>query len=197
VTANPNPETLVGYASSWTVRAGGSIEFMVSAGTSSYQAEIIRVTGRGPQPDEQLPPLSFEPVPAEIGGSYPGTVHQTVSGSFGTTDAIDPSESGSGTVYAWIFPTLPELGRWQAIVTWLGADGQAALALGLTADGRPALRYRTEASSLLDGELVAKMPAANRQWQFVAASVDPGRGGRGGGGPPPARGARLAHHGER
>ena len=176
VTANPNPETLVGYASSWTVRAGGSIEFMVSAGTSSYQAEIIRVTGRGPQPDEQLPPLSFEPVPAEIGGSYPGTVHQTVSGSFGTTDAIDPSESGSGTVYAWIFPTLPELGRWQAIVTWLGDDGQAALALGLTADGRPAVRYRTEASSVLDGELVAKTPAATRQWQFVAASVDPATG---------------------
>jgi N,N-dimethylformamidase len=176
VTANPNPETLVGYASSWSVRAGGAIEFMVSAGTSSYQAEIIRVTGRGPQPDEQLPPLSFEPVPAEIGGSYPGTVHQTVSGSFGTTDAIDPSESGSGTVYAWIFPTLPELGRWQAIVTWLGTDGQAALALGLTADGRPAVRYRTEASLLLDGELVAKVPAATQQWQFVAASVDPATG---------------------
>ncbi len=176
MTANPNPETLVGYASSWTVRAGGSIEFMVSAGTSSYQAEIIRVTGRGPQPDEQLPPLSFEPVPAEIGGSYPGTVHQTVSGSFGTTDAIDPSESGSGTVYAWIFPTLPELGRWQAIVTWLGNDGQAALALGLTADGRPAVRYPTQASSFLNGELVAKMPAAARQWQFVAASVDPATG---------------------
>ena len=39
---------MTGYASGWSVRAGTVVEFMVSAGVPSYQAEIVRVTGRGP-----------------------------------------------------------------------------------------------------------------------------------------------------
>jgi N,N-dimethylformamidase len=180
VTASPDPQTLTGYASSWAVRAGSTIEFMVSAGAPSYQAEVVRVTGRGPQPDEEMPPLSFEAVPASVNGSYPGAVRQTVSGSYGAASALLPSESGAGCLYAWIYPTLPELGRWQTVVCWLGADGEPALTLGLTGDGRPALRYLTPgdgpASGLPAGELVADGPAAARQWQYVAASADPATG---------------------
>jgi N,N-dimethylformamidase len=180
VTASPDPQTLTGYASSWAVRAGSTIEFMVSAGAPSYQAEVVRVTGRGPQPDEEMPPLSFEPVPASVNGSYPGAVCQTVSGSYGTASALVPSESGAGCLYAWIYPTLPELGRWQTIVCWLGTDGEPALTLGLTGDGRPALRYRTPgdgpASGLPAGELVADRRVAARQWQYVAAGADPATG---------------------
>ncbi len=182
MTASPDPETLTGYASSWAVRAGDTIEFMVSAGVPSYEAEVVRVTGRGPLPDDELPPLSFERVRAEINGSYAGAVCQTVSGSFGATSEIEPSLSGSGSLYAWIYPTLPAAGRWQAIVTWQGADGEPALSLGLTADGRLALRYRTAArppsrnNPFPDGELVADEPVAARQWQYVAASSDPATG---------------------
>jgi N,N-dimethylformamidase len=178
VTASPNPETLTGYASSWAVRAGHTIEFMVSAGVPSYQAEIIRVTGRGPQPDDEIPPLSYEPVPSDINGAYPGRVCQTVSGSYGTVSDLEPAPSGSGTLYAWIYPTLPAAGRWQAIVTRSGTGGEPALSLGLTGDGRPALRYRTAAGQAaagapdLDGELIAAGPAAARRWHFVAASLD-------------------------
>ncbi len=185
MTASPDPETLTGYASSWAVRAGSTIEFMVSAGVLSYQAEVVRVTGRGPQPDDAMPPLSFERGPADINGSYPGSVCQTVSGSFGAADDIKPSQSGRGSLYAWIYPTLPAAGRWQAIVTWLGADGEPALALGLTADGRPALRYRTsclrsrsasQGGSLPDGELTVAAPVAERRWHYIAASADPATG---------------------
>ena len=190
MTGSPDPETLTGYASSWAVRAGDTIEFMVSAGAPSYRAEVVRVTGRGPQPDDEMPPLSCESVPADINGSYPGAVCQTVSGSFGATSEIEPSPSGSGSLYAWIYPTLPAAGRWQAIATWLGADDEPALSLGLTGDGRLALRYRTAGGSpsrggspapsesllpgdsLPDGELSATVPVAERRWQFVAASAD-------------------------
>ena len=182
MTGSPDPETLTGYASSWAVRAGNTIEFMVSAGAPSYQAEIIRVTGRGPQPDDEIPPLSFEPVPAEINGSYPGGVCQTVSGSFGTASEIEPSPSGSGSLYAWIYPTLPAAGRWQAVVTWASTDGEPALSLGLDGDGRPALRYRTPAGKPApgspgpDAELIAAAPAAARQWHYVAGSLDAATG---------------------
>jgi N,N-dimethylformamidase len=182
VTASPDPETLTGYASSWAVRAGNTIEFMVSAGVPRYQAEVIRVTGRGPQPDDEISPLSFERVQADINGAYPGGVCQTVSGSFGAASEIEPSPSGSGSLYAWIYPTLPAAGRWQAIATWTDTDEEPALSLGLTGDGRPALRYRTAGrpsgpgGSLPDGELIAAAPAVARQWQYVAASADPATG---------------------
>ena len=177
MTASPDPETLTGYASSWTVRAGATIEFMVSSGLPSYQAEVVRVTGRGPQPGDELPPLSFERIPASIDGSYPGTVCQTVSGSYGRSADLAPSASGSGSVYAWIYPTLPAAGRWQAIVSWLGTDDEPALSLGLTGDGRLAVRFRTaDGASALGGEIVAAGPVAERQWQFVAASADPATG---------------------
>ena len=182
MTASPDPETLTGYASSWAVRAGGTIEFMVSAGAPSYRAEVVRVTGRGPQPDDEVPPLRCESVPADINRSYPGAVCQTVSGSFGATSEIAPSPSGSGSLYAWIYPTLPAAGRWQAIATWLDSGDEPALALGLTGDGRLAMRYRTsgrsrsDSGSLPAGEFIADTPVAARRWQFVAASADPATG---------------------
>ena len=182
MTASPDPETLTGYASSWAARAGSTIEFMVSAGVPSYRAEVVRVTGRGPQPDDEVSPLSVELVPADINGSYPGAVCQTVSGSYGATGEIEPSRSGSGSLYAWIYPTLPAAGRWQAIATWLGTDDEPVLALGLTADGRLALRYRdagrspSESGGLPGGELVADAPVDAWCWQYVAASADPATG---------------------
>ena len=72
MTSSPDPETLTGYPSRWAVRAGDTIEFMISAGVPSYQAEVLRVTGRGPQPDEEAPPLSFERVRAE----HPEVIHR-------------------------------------------------------------------------------------------------------------------------
>ncbi len=159
----------MGYPSGWSVRSGHPVEFMVSAGVDSYQAEIIRVTGRGPRPDGDGPPLSYEHVPSEVDGTYAGTAHQTVSGSYAVTDAVEPSPAGDGSVCAWIYPTLPVLGRWQGIVTWLGSDGHAGLALGIGDSGQLALRYRRADGTA--GEISSTVPLAARQWHYVAGSV--------------------------
>jgi N,N-dimethylformamidase len=174
--AGPAPEIpLMGYASGWSVRAGSAISFMVSASVPSYQAEIIRVTGRGPRPDGGGPPLSFEPVPSDVDGTYPGVVHPIVSGSYGSAESLEPSQGGEGSLFAWVYPTLPLLGRWQAIITWLDRSGTPALALGVNADGRPALRYRRPGGGD-DGELAGSVPLAARQWHFVGASASPATG---------------------
>ena len=129
----------MGYPSQWSVRAGTPVEFMVSARAASFQAEIIRVTGRGPRRAGDGPPLSFERVHSPADGSYPAAVQQTVSGSYGVAGGLEPSPSGEGSLWAWIYPTLPAAGRWQSVLTWLGPDGQPALALGLgPAGGRRA-----------------------------------------------------------
>ena len=90
---------LMGYPSRWSVRAGTAIDFMVSASVDSYRAEIVRVTGRGPRPDGDGPPLSCERIPSDVDGCYPGSVHQTVSGSYGVTGQIEPSPAGEGSIW--------------------------------------------------------------------------------------------------
>ena len=155
---------LMGYPSGWSVRAGTPIEFMVSAGVPSYQAEIIRITGRGPRPDGDGPPLSYERVPSEVDGRYAGAAHQTVSGSYGIADEAAPSPSGDGAVSAWVYPTLPVLGRWQSIVTWLRPDGQPGLVLGISEAGQLALRYRrgTEPRARCAARAAGRPPVALR-----------------------------------
>ena len=146
---------------------------MVSADVASYEAEIIRITGRGPRPDGS-PPLSYVRVPSEVDGTYPGAVHQTVSGSYGTCDQVCSSAAGEGSLVAWVYPTLPALGRWQGILTWLGQDGQRALGLGLDGDGYLALCYRHADGGA--GLLRGPGPLEAGRWYYVAASASPARG---------------------
>jgi N,N-dimethylformamidase len=167
---------LTGYPSGWSVRAGGRIEFMVSAAVPSYHAEIVRVTGRGPRPDGDGPPLSCQPVPGGDAGVLPGAVQQTVSGSYAVAGQLEPSAMGEGSIYAWVYPTLPVLDRWQAIITWLDDHDEPALGLGLGADGRLAVRYRRAGGRGDDGVLSGGEPLTAREWHFVAASASPADG---------------------
>jgi N,N-dimethylformamidase len=167
---------LMGYPGGWSARAGERIEFMVSATVPSYRAEIVRVTGRGPRPGADGPPLSFQPVPGGDAGVHAGAVQQTVSGSYAVAGQIEPSVTGESSVYAWVYPTLPVLGRWQAIITWLDDRGEPALGLGLSADGRPAVRYRRAGSPGDDGVLIGSEALMAREWHFVAASASPAGG---------------------
>jgi N,N-dimethylformamidase len=167
---------LMGYPNAWSVGPGGRIQFMVSAAVPSFRAEIVRVTGRGPRPGGDGPPLSFQPVPGGDAGVHPGALQQTVSGSYAVAGPIAPSAAGEGSVYAWVYPTLPVLGRWQAIVTWLDDRDEPALSLGLGADGRPAVRYRRAGGSGDDGVLSGSEPLTAREWHFVAASASPADG---------------------
>jgi N,N-dimethylformamidase len=167
---------LMGYPGGWSVRAGDRIDFMVSATVPSYRAEIVRVTGRGPRPDGDGPPLSFQSVPGGDAGVHPGRVQQTVSGSYAIAGQIQRSALGAGSAYAWVYPTLPVLGRWQAVITWLDDHDEPALELGLDPDGRPAVRYRRAGNHGDCGVLPGGVPLTPRTWHFVAASASPADG---------------------
>jgi N,N-dimethylformamidase len=164
---------LLGYPGHWSVQPGAAIEFMVSAAVPDYRAEIVRVTGRGPRPDGS-PPLSFVPVPSEVTGIYPGGVHQTVSGSHAVCHQLAPAPAGEATLAAWVYPTWPACGRWQAIATWLAPGGRPGLALGLDEAGLLTLRYRRADGR--DGALSCPVPLPGRRWYYVAASISPAAG---------------------
>jgi N,N-dimethylformamidase len=165
---------LLGYPSQWSVQAGSLIEFMVSSCADSYDVEMIRVTGRGPRPAGDGPPLSYVRVRSAADGSYPGSAQQTVAGSYGIAADLEPSPTGEGSLAAWIYPTMPACGRWQSVLTWLGRDGEPALALGITGAGFSTVRYRRRNGE--QGQLCCAEPLAARQWQYLACSISPGTG---------------------
>ena len=161
---------LFGYPSSWSVRTGDSIQFMVSSEADSYTAQMIRVTGRGPQPEGQGGPLSYEPVDSNCNGTYPGNVNQTLSGSYAIVDGVPGPGPDGLTFAAWIYPTLPAAGRRQTIMSRRDPDGGPGLALELTEDGRLSAWYGQAGAA--PGEVMSTIPLAERRWYFVAVSAD-------------------------
>src|SRR4029077_21288583 len=85
---------------------------------------------RGPRAEGDGPPLSYVKVPSDVAGTYSGSAHQTVSGSYGVCDGLELSPAGEGSMSAWVYPTLPAGGRWQSVLTWLDHGGPAGLGVG-------------------------------------------------------------------
>jgi N,N-dimethylformamidase len=160
---------LFGYPSSWSVRTGDMMQFMVSSEADHYAAQIVRVSGRGPQPEGQGGPLTYEPVDCDCNGTYPGSVAQTVSGSYAIATGVHGPGPDGLTFAAWIYPTLPAAGRRQAIMSRRDPDGGSGLTLELTEDGRLSAWYGQSGSA---AELASDAPLAERRWYFVAVSAD-------------------------
>jgi N,N-dimethylformamidase len=161
---------LFGYTNSWSVKTGDVIQFMVSSEADRYTAQIVRVTGRGPRPEGQGGPLSYEPLECDCNGTYPGSVVQTLSGSYAIVDGVHGPGPDGLTFAAWIYPTLPAAGRRQTIMSRRDLDRGSGLALELTEDGRLSAWYGQ--SGATPGEIASAVPLAERRWYFVAISAD-------------------------
>ena len=77
----------------------------------------------------ESPGFKAEPVATSADGTHPGQRQETHAGSY--VEVPDPPEiSGSLTIAAWIWPTVPEVGP-QTIVARRGSFGGYSLGLGL------------------------------------------------------------------
>jgi N,N-dimethylformamidase len=169
----PAPLRTLSYARDWSVPAGGTMQFMVACLADTYDAEIIRITGRGPRPPGEGPALSYDRVGDGM-VTHPGEAHQIVSGSYGVVDDVAASRHGAAALAAWIYPTLPAAGRHQTILAWLDLDGETGVELGITSDRHLYLSYRRQDG--LRAELSSPVPLEERRWCFVGGSVDPSTG---------------------
>jgi hypothetical protein len=111
---------LMGYPSGWSVRAGDRIEFMVSATVPSYRAEIVRVTGRGPRPDEDGPPLNSPARPA-TGHNWSGSTldYRVCPAEYGAIwfHDDDLADAGWSPTFSWQVPEDIRSGMYAARLT--------------------------------------------------------------------------------
>ena len=164
---------LTGYSDRFSVRPGETIGFSVSSRAPTYSASIVRLIHGDPNP--MGPGLRTEAVSSPIEGEHPGTERRICGGSHVTvpdSPLLDPA--GGFTITAWIWPTWPDRGTPQALVTKLSRDGDSGYGLFVSRNGDIALWVGdgTESECVVTGSRLQEP-----EWYFVAASFAPSPGG--------------------
>ncbi|WP_022720183.1 N,N-dimethylformamidase beta subunit family domain-containing protein [Rhodopseudomonas sp. B29] len=160
---------LYGYCDPWSVKAGHTISFMVSAeGTEVAEAKLVRLV----HGDENPAGPGF--VEQEIDCDLPATIavrrQFTQVGSY--AEVADPAHhlapTGDFTIYAFIFPTKPGGSRQAILSKWDIMSGKG-YGLGINTSGR--LEFWVGSGATID-HVQAEVPLRPRAWYFVAASFD-------------------------
>lgn len=135
----PNPVTIIGYTNEFSVQPGQDLHFMIDTGSSVYTANVVRLIGGMPDPDNSTF-LPTEPVTADCAGEYPGRRQITAPGSYAELPLPGNwMQSGEFSAQLWIYPTVPVYDYIQTVWSARSADGTSGAALALETDGRLAL----------------------------------------------------------
>jgi N,N-dimethylformamidase len=168
----PEPE-LIGYADKLSVEPGASISFMVSSSAQSYEASVVRLIHGDENPEG--PGFKFEPVPSFATASYAGRVQTAVTGSYVRVPAAQALSVRSFTLQAWIFPTTPQAGVRQGLMSRWSEENASGYRMVIEPEGDLALWIgdgETRTSRIRTGT-----PMHGSYWYFAAASynADTGR----------------------
>src|SRR6266542_2944994 len=126
---------LTGYADPLIVQPGQRVHFKVSTDLPGYEAAIVRLI----QADENQagPGYKEEAVDASVNRQYPGRKQIAHPGSFIVVpDHPTLRQLSSLTLQMWIYPTTPQKGEAQGLITkWSPADSRGfGLGIGQAGD---------------------------------------------------------------
>jgi N,N-dimethylformamidase len=158
-----------GYLDDFAVVPGASLRGYVSSTAGDWRARIVALD----QLDGDAGVAERWGAPVEL-GAHERAQQPIATGSCVVVPAPPALGEGPLALQASLFPTLPDDGRPQGVVSWRSADGGRGLWLGLTHDGR------VEATLGCEGGVArvrSERPLRVREWQRVTLVVDP-RGGR-------------------
>ena len=176
---------LLGYTDPLVVHPGDEVRVMVSSEFDSYESGVVRLIHGDTSPES--PGFKAEPVAMSADGTHPGRIQETHAGSYvEVPDA--PEVSGSFTVAAWIWPTVPEAGV-QTIVGHRSGSTGYSLGFG-DPRGMPTGPDTDSAGCTIplegtDGGLTLRVGSADfslgvwpteKRWHFVAGSWDAATG---------------------
>ena len=161
----PTP-VLLGYADRFSVAAGETIQFMVSAETHKFSARLVRLVNAVGVGEQE------EAVPSALEGSHAGRRQTIVAGSYvRVPNAAQRLNLERGlTLQAWVWPTTPARPGGQGLIACWSASERSGFVLGLDDQGR--LRLDLGTASVTH----AGPPLTAARWAFVAASFDPASG---------------------
>ncbi len=163
---------IVGYSDRLSVQQGQSIRFMVSSKSSTYRAEIVRLTHGDPNP--KGPGVKQKAIATPVSGEYPGRLQELHRGSFVVVaDASALDYTQGFTLQAWICPTTPNSGVQGILTQW--SDSEQA-GYGLFIDGDRGLGLWIGDGQGQVEKVQSGKALTPSQWYFVAATYEPGKG---------------------
>ena len=160
---------LIGYADKFSVASGERIRFMVSTDLPSYDAKIVRLIHADENPNG--PGFKEEIIESEVNHNYPGRKQIATSGSYLVVEnnAVLASLS-SFTLQAWIFPTTPNKGAPQGILTRWSVVNNTGYGLFIGKEGDLGLWVGDGAGKV--ERIYTKKSLRASHWYFVAATYD-------------------------
>lgn len=160
--------SLTGYTDRLSARPGETLTFMVSTSAAEYRADIVRLIHGDPQPAG--PGFKEQVIGAEVDGTYPGRNQRLFPGSYvEVPDKHELRQDGSFTLWTWIYPTLPGVGR-QVIMSKISAEEQRGYALFVDHTGTLALQLGNGPE--IQAEIFMPVPLLPRRWQWVASRYE-------------------------
>jgi len=155
------PFELTGYTDRPSAAPGERISFHISTDAVRVEATVVRLI----HGDTNGPGFKEEFV-AEL-GSLDGRKQSTHPGSFVAVESRDELALQSFTIQMWLYPTTPTKGTVQGLLSKWSDNGGYAMIL----DERGHLGLWVGAGGRTE-RVTGEEPLAQRQWHFVAASVD-------------------------
>ena len=176
---------LLGYTDPLVVHPGDEVRVMVSSEFDSYESQVVRLIHGDTSP--RGPGFKAEPVATSADGTHAGRIQDTHAGSYVEVPHA-PEVSGSFTVAAWIWPTVPEAGVQTILAHRSGSTGYS-LGFG-DPRGMPTGPDTDSAGCTTplegtDGGLTLRVGSADfslgvwpteKRWHFVAGSWDAATG---------------------
>ena len=165
------PVELIGYSDRFSAAPGETVRFMVSTDLSHYETTLVRLIHGDENPDG--PGFKEEVVASDISGFRRGRKQIARSGSYVVVDDHAPLDRlQSFTLQAWIFPTAPDRGATQGILSKQSAQGRS-FCLALGPEGDLSLSVDDSGDAAVAAIRTGRALRA-REWYFVAAAFDAG-----------------------
>ncbi len=164
---------LIGYVDKLSVCPGETIRFMISTDSPAYDASVVRLIHADTNP--QGPGYKEEAITASVNRQYPGRKQTAYSGSYVIVENHPIFEQLDGlTLQAWIYPTLPQSGSIQGLVTKWSQSENTGFGLYINQSGE--LECCLGAGDGKVERVRTGKPLHTRQWYFVAATYEPQSG---------------------
>ena len=158
---------IFGYSDRWTVKAGESLDFMVTSEPGDYRADIVRLFQADDRPEG--PGYREQEIEAVCNGTKPGRVQALKPGSHLRVSSDPRLEPTAGlTIATWIFPTALVRGA-QAIIAKRDRPGGPGYALFIDENGGLCFEIATGGEATV---LSAAETLTQGSWHFVAARYD-------------------------
>lgn len=165
----PPDDLIVAYLDRWGVRAGESLQVMVSTSHSRFRAEVVHL--RAGETSRDGTGFDERPLPHLPATEHPGRVQALQPGSYATVPGSRALALRAFTVTAWIQPTA--IGR--GLQTILAHIDSAGRGWAVQIDPARGLSLRLGPDSARQA-VVSGVPLLDGTWYFVAATFDPATG---------------------